>query len=107
MAKRDKLYTVNRWNKPFFEEERRKKLYDDGGHRPIWGLNENQGLTRAGIAFAPEGTGVKLNLPGYYGSHGSTVSNPWRDMATVHVTDTDNTEGGSIKTKIQNIAASE
>jgi len=42
MAKRDKLYTVNKWNKPFFEEERRKKLFDDGGPRTIWGLNENQ-----------------------------------------------------------------
>ena len=40
MAKRDKLYTVNKWNKPFFEEERRRKLYPNGG--PIWGLNENQ-----------------------------------------------------------------
>ena len=43
MAKRDKLYTVNKWNKPFFEEEKRKKLYNDGGRRPIWGLKENQG----------------------------------------------------------------
>jgi hypothetical protein len=32
MAKRDKLYTVNKWNKPFFEEERRKKLFLWGGN---------------------------------------------------------------------------
>lgn len=31
MAKRDKLYTVNKWNKPFFEQERRKKIYAGGG----------------------------------------------------------------------------
>ena len=33
MAKRDKLYTINRWNKPLFEEERRRKLYLGGGNK--------------------------------------------------------------------------
>lgn len=62
MAKRDKLYTVNKWNKPFFDEERRKKLYGLGGN-PVWGLNLNQGLTRAGIGFAPEGTNAPMYIP--------------------------------------------
>jgi len=39
MAKRDKLYTVNKWNKPFFEEERKKRLYPDGGFKPF--VHEN------------------------------------------------------------------
>lgn len=33
MTKRDTLYTVNRWNKPFFEEAKRRKLYLGGGNR--------------------------------------------------------------------------
>ena len=41
MAKRDKLYTINKWNKPFFEQERHKKLYGVGGSTDnyVWGLN--------------------------------------------------------------------
>jgi len=39
MAKRDKLYTVNKWNKPFFEDDRRKRLYALGD-RIIYGLKE-------------------------------------------------------------------
>lgn len=38
MAKRDTLYTVNRWNKPFFEEAKRKRLYALGDH--IYGYSE-------------------------------------------------------------------
>jgi len=51
MAKRDKLYTVNKWNKPFFEEERRKKLYPLGGNltnNPIYGLRTGQAGLRWG-----------------------------------------------------------
>ena len=50
MAKRDKLYTVNKWNKPFFEEERRKKLYLWGGDsaNPIYGLKTGQAGLRWG-----------------------------------------------------------
>ena len=48
MAKRDKLYTVNKWNRPFFEEERRRKLYLGGGPFDINndytnGVKTNQG----------------------------------------------------------------
>ena len=82
MAKRDKLYTVNKWNKPFFEQERRKKLYPGGGplsgnangFRPF--VNENQGLTRAGLGFVPEGTGWNRTMP-WYTTQGAFVGNPY------------------------------
>jgi hypothetical protein len=53
MAKRDKLYTVNKWNKPFFEEERRKRLYGFGDalYRVIPGMNESQGAKRVGLGY--------------------------------------------------------
>ena len=57
MAKRDKLYTVNKWNKPFFDEDRRRKLYPWGGNtygfKPflntgqaskVWGYGDTGGI---------------------------------------------------------------
>ena len=56
MAKRDKLYTINRWNKPLFEEERRRKLYLGGGNKNTpYGFNPylhtglDQALQTAGL----------------------------------------------------------
>ena len=85
MAKRDKLYTVNKWNRPFFEQERRKKLYGIGGSTDnyVWGLNTDQGLTRAGIAQAPVDAGWKRNMPGW-ASNGEQTSNPWREVVTTY-----------------------
>ena len=78
MAKRDKLYTVNKWNKPFFEEERRKKLYGVGGSTDnyVWGLNTDQGLTRAGIAQAPVDAGWKRNMP-WHTTQDAFIGNPY------------------------------
>lgn len=49
MAKRDKLYTVTKWNKPFFEGDQKKRLYALGDH--IYGLNEGQAGKRNSYGF--------------------------------------------------------
>ena len=101
MAKRDKLYTVNKWNKPFFEQERRKRLYPGGGllsdntnrFRPF--VNENQGLTRAGLGFVPDGFNVPFNKPNWL-NIGQRSSNPYQEMVKTHVADVQNTGGGTV-----------
>lgn len=100
MAKRDKLYTVTKWNKPFFEEERRKKLYDEGG--PFkYGVNTNRG----GLVNSYYKTNWD-NTESNYGSNNNirsglvdfnAYSNPsyWRDMITTQVLPSDQPSGGT------------
>jgi hypothetical protein len=63
MAKRDKLYTVNKWNKPFFEEERRKRLYGYGSQI----INGLGGLDINGYGKMPINTKPVVNKPGWIG----------------------------------------
>lgn len=63
MAKRDKLYTVNKWNKPFFEDDRRKRLYALGD-RIIYGLKEGQGAERNSYGDVG-GVDANVKMPSY------------------------------------------
>lgn len=65
MAKRDKLYTVNKWNRPFFEEERRRKLYLGGGELgglDIYGYGNIGGVTANQTLNSPLYTKINQGL---------------------------------------------
>lgn len=82
MAKRDQLYTVNKWNKSFFEEEqrKRKKLYGIGGNQnDTWGFNPYVSTGNDIDVFGygkKAGIGTVVRLP-YVATQDAFVGNPY------------------------------
>lgn len=106
MAKRDKLYTVNKWNKPFFEQERRRKLYLWGGDsaNPVYGLKTGQAGLRWGYGdtggtdyTAPVSNLTKQNSLDRAVTTFNQYSNPsyYQDMARTWVTPVEIQSGGN------------
>lgn len=82
MAKRDKLYTVNKWNKPFFEEEVKKRLYDDGGYTN--GVNTDQAWKVFG--YGDSSINPTLNLSSLVKQNNANPkSSSWSDYTGTYI----------------------